>query len=457
MDRNLTTLETIASTLLALIVAGLGLFLLQKGFYKDIFAFLFCFVTAGCQYSLLKSVQPDASSPTHGFNRIVVFSRPIYYIMCTSLVLILNASLENFPNSDFRVYGFKVADRDVALQSRNVLLIFLLCFPVVFSLGLFPQINTFLMYLFEHLDIHIFGGNATTSLVSSIYCLFRSIVTVIILYGFAYGALTEAKSSQHILFSIFCGLLVAISYHLSRSSSDPSVIWDIVKTNLWPPEIYLEEKEATVIDGDEKKETEKSKPKPTAKEQKTKKDADIVVGEQATDSELIDPLPQKLRATVKARLKNDIIICAVVGVLSFAIHASTVFTALQPELNPVLWGISCCLGFLLHYILPQLRKQLPWLCLARPVLRSFEFAKFEVHEPVRIMWFEKVYVYLCFVERNVLYPLVFLGALTECSPKIIDHFGSYIGTVVVVVCGLKALRSSYSDPSTRLIFFNTKP
>lgn len=75
LDRNLTAIETIASTILAVAVAGLALLVLQQGFYKDVFAFLFCFVTAGCQYSLLKSVQPDAASPTHGFNRIVVFSR----------------------------------------------------------------------------------------------------------------------------------------------------------------------------------------------------------------------------------------------------------------------------------------------------------------------------------------------------------------------------------------------
>ncbi|XP_028982643.1 pecanex-like protein 1 [Diachasma alloeum] len=452
LDRNLTVVETIISTLLAVLVAGLGLRLLQQGFYKDIFAFIFCFVTAGCQYSLLKSVQPDAASPTHGFNRIIVFSRPVYYIIVSSIILILNEILRNFKTSDFRVYGLRVADYDVIMQVRNVLLIFLLTFPIIFSLGLFPQINTFLMYICEHLDIHLFGGTATTGLVSSIYCLARSVITVATLYGFAYGALTEPKSSQHILFSIFVGLLVAISYHLSRSSSDPSVIWDIVKTNLWPPEMYLEEMEAKIIENTSRREP----PAAIYKETKIrtsgrKKDVKIKLGEQISDSELVDPLPKKLRTTVKARLKNDLIVCAVIGVLSFAIHASTVFTALQPELNPVLWGIASCLGFLLHYIIPELRKQLPWLCLARPVLRSHEHAQFEVREPVKIMWFEKVYVCLCFLERNILYPIVFLGALTENSPQIVEKYGQSIGPLIIVVCGLKSLRSSYADPASRYL------
>ncbi|KYM94892.1 Pecanex-like protein 1 [Cyphomyrmex costatus] len=428
LDRNLTVFETIVSTFLAGAVAGLGLLLLQQGFYRDIFAFIFCFVTAGCQYSLLKSVQPDAASPTHGFNRIIVFSRPAYYILCSSLILIFNEVLRNFKSSDFRVYGLRVADYDLILQVRNILLIFLLCFPIIFSLGLFPQINTFLMYVCEHLDIHLFGGNATTSLVSSVYCLCRSVIAVLILYGFAYGALLEPKSSQHILFSIFVGLLVAISYHLSRSSSDPTVIWDILKTNLWPLEIgdrYTEEKEAKIIEN-----TSSQAP---------------------ADTELVDPLPEKLRSTVNSRLKNDLIVCTVIGTLSFGIHRTTVFTALQPELNPVLWSIVSCMGFLLHYIVPQLRKQLPWLCLSRPVLRSHEHAQFEVREPVKIMWFEKAYVCLCFLERNVLYPVVFLGALTECSSKIADKFGESVGALIIAVCGLKSLRSAYSDPSTRYL------
>lgn len=142
--------------------------------------------------------------------------RPIYFIMCTSVILILELCLKNYKGSEFRVYGMQLFGYNLILQARDILLCFLLCFPVVFSLGLFPQINTFLMYLCEHIDIHLFGGNATTSLVSSVYCLCRSIITVLTLYGFAYGALMEPKASQHIIFSIFVGLLVAVSYHLSR-------------------------------------------------------------------------------------------------------------------------------------------------------------------------------------------------------------------------------------------------
>merc|ERR1719309_835580 len=88
------------------------------------------------------------------------------------------------------------------------------------------------MYTLEQVDIQIFGGNAASSLQSSIYCVCRSIFAVVVLFGFAYGSLTERTHSAHaqeVLFSIFCSLTVAISYHLSRGSDDPTVAMSILK------------------------------------------------------------------------------------------------------------------------------------------------------------------------------------------------------------------------------------
>ena len=67
------------------------------------------------------------------------------------------------------------------------------------------------------------------------------------------------------------------------------------------------------------------------------------------------------------------------------------------------------------------------------------------------MWFEKIYVYLCFFERNILYPILFIGALTESSIKISAKYGPSLGALIVVICGLKSLRSSYADSSSRYL------
>ena len=73
LDRNVTFFENFVSILLALLVGLTASLVISYGYYTDLCMFLFCAVTASCQYSLLKSVQPDSASPTHGFNRIIVY------------------------------------------------------------------------------------------------------------------------------------------------------------------------------------------------------------------------------------------------------------------------------------------------------------------------------------------------------------------------------------------------
>ena len=53
-DRNKYKTEAIVSVLLAVLVAVLGYWLLLADFFKDFWIFVFCFVLAGCQFSLIK-------------------------------------------------------------------------------------------------------------------------------------------------------------------------------------------------------------------------------------------------------------------------------------------------------------------------------------------------------------------------------------------------------------------
>lgn len=342
LDRNLTLTETVLSLFLAILVSCLGSVLLNLGFYRDIPAFIFCFVIASCQYSLIKSVQPDASSPTHGYNKVVAFSRPVYFCLCSALVLLLHyASLSS--SKDIKLYGIAINSSELLNFTKDSFATLILWFPMLFSFGLFPQVNTFTMYLLEQIDMHVFGGNATSSLTAAVYCVFRSCLAVVALHGFAYGGLSEAKSTQHILFSIYCGLLIATSYHLSRSSSDPVPIWKILKTHLWPMEEELQEaqlrkmqkkRRQNLRDKQEKKQDGKSHSHTVNINAAEKKENPEGISE-GQEPDLVDPLPNKLQRTVNCRLKSDLIICTVTAVFVFGIHCTTVFTALQPEINPV--------------------------------------------------------------------------------------------------------------------------
>ncbi|CAH3161495.1 unnamed protein product [Porites evermanni] len=64
---------------------------------------------------------------------------------------------------------------------------------------------------------------------------------------------------------------------------------------------------------------------------------------------------------------------------------------------------------------------------------------------------EWVHVWINFVERNIIYPDVFLSALTSNASKIVENFGPYGGPAVICIMGLKLLRSSFSDPSRQHI------
>ncbi|XP_022800219.1 pecanex-like protein 1 isoform X2 [Stylophora pistillata] len=405
MDRNKYKKEAIMCVLLAVLVAVLGYWLLLADFFRDFWIFVFCFVLAGCQFSLIKSVQPDAASPTHGHNHMIVFSRPTYFCVLAICILALDKLAQSHVQT-VSLYGIPFATNFTLTYTRDFLIGFILGFPLIFLVGLLPQVNTFLMYILEQLDMHLFGGNAITSLKGALWSLFRNLLAVSFLYGFCYGAmLHDVEGGQHVLFSVFSGLLVVISYHLSRSASDPTVLGAVFKKAFG-------------------------------------KDAD-----KDNDEEFVDPLPEKLRATVAKRLQNDVVCCIFILVFVFAIHLSTVFTALQPYVSYVLYAVAGILGIVNHYLWPQLHKPLPWLCFAKPFLRSSEINQYEVKAPAKIMAHEWVHVWLNFIERNIIYPAVFLSALTSDAGQLVEKFGHFGGPVVICIVGLKLLRSSFSDSS----------
>lgn len=527
-DRDYGTFGAIASICVGVCCSILGAIVLQLDFYRDICAFIFCFVMAGSQYSLLKSVQPDASSSTHGDDN-ARYSRPIYFCMCT-FILIMSHYLGTPPPADatttaspvaaasvshqndmnlathLTLFGFPFDTGEFFYYTKELMSIILLLFPILFSFGLFAQVNTFLMYILEQIDMHLFGGNAVCSLSSAFLGISRSILACCMLYGFAFGGLSESRSTQHVLFSCFCALLVSTAYHLSRNASDCTYLWMIIKSSFV---IHHDDEDeemrdvTTKLGKRERSKADKNK-RTTSNDRKMSNDCHEQNGEQqqqqqqrrqaaevddnnqtaaassgnisidingtqknscesiqaqnsvmndpnhkalssTADSqevlevtELEDPLPGKLKNTVNLRLKNDFFVCTVIGIVVFSLHSSTVFSVLQPELNPILQSFAIVIGFLLHYLIPQMRKYLPFLCFAKPILRQKEYGLYESSEAAKVMWFERLFVGLSFVEKNILLPLVFLSALTSDSTQIAQKFGITIGSVIVVLCGLKS-------------------
>lgn len=472
-DRDKSVFQSVLAVIVATICSILGAWVLQLGFYRDLLAFIFCFVMAGSQYSLLKSVQPDASSSTHGDD--ARYSRPIYFCICSGILIMSHHLAQPYDaglaNEAISIFGLPYTTPAFFHSIRDFMVILMLLFPIFFTLGLFAQISTFLMYAMEQVDMHLFGGNAVCSLSSGFLSMLRSVLACCMLYGFAFGGLAEAKGTQHILFSCFCALLVAVAYHLSRQASDFTYLWMIVKSSFASHHEDVKaasartkrgshvsrrsnitvrrssrslnenrERDNNLSGGVRQSNNASAQAIGSNEEQVISNDQGEIQTSHTLDASVVclDPLPGKLKKTVYRRLKNDLLVCAVIGVIVMSLHCSTVFTALQPELNPILQYFVIVLGFCIHYAMPQMRKHFPWLCFIQPLLKQNEFGMFEATRAAKIMWFERAYVVLTFLEKNILLPLVFISALTADSMAIVRKFGLALGSGIVVLCGLKS-------------------
>ncbi|XP_057593487.1 pecanex-like protein 2 isoform X3 [Hippopotamus amphibius kiboko] len=282
LDRTEDVKENVLAVLLIVLVSLLGFLTLNQGFCKDTWALLFCLVMASCQYSLLKSVQPDPASPVHGHNQIITYSRPIYFCVLCGLILLLDIGAKARHPPNYTVYGLKLFSPGSLQAARDLLIVFLYCFPAISLLGLFPQINTFCIYLLEQIDMLFFGGSAVSGMLSAVYSVARSASAAAVLH-------------------VFC------------------------------------------------------------------------------------------------------------------------FSAVKPFLSIVLFSLAGAVGFVTHYLLPQLRKHHPWMWISHPVLKNKEYQQREVRDVAHLMWFERLYVWLQCFEKYVLYPAIILNALTTDAFSISNY------------------------------------
>lgn len=102
---------------------------------------------------------------------------------------------------------------------ETLLLYLLLSFPLVFSLGLLPQVSTFCIYALEQIDLHVFGGTAVTGLASAAYVLARSLFLVALLFGPALAGLREpAQVLPTVSLLFFCGVPLLDLIHVDLTN-----------------------------------------------------------------------------------------------------------------------------------------------------------------------------------------------------------------------------------------------
>lgn len=538
MDVNLTHMEMFISVALAVLVTLFGGVLMQLESMKSTFwSLVMAFVMTTSQFSLLKSVQPDPASPTHGFNRVVLLSKPIYFCLLSCLLLscdaYINSPDQNRPSLLF--YSFDIFDKSVIRTIGDASLILILSFPIIFVLGLLPQITTFIIYVLEHIDIHFFGSTAATlGIKSAAYSFARSSLAVLLLYLIALQSVGNQK-----LFSLFCGLLVSIAYFLSRNSSDTTIAARIFKRllrALLPPkqprrtdkyELDVLRPAAQVHDSavipippqsqpqtDEagaqpqtQFEEARTQSQPEFRETRahsqtqfaeartqsqpqlddatsSEEDSTVAINSQDTitannnnnntnsndieNADIItthqegeekepelDSISTRIQSSIDdiciLRLKTDLIRCICTTIIIFALHVTTVFNSYHDQIEKYVGLLAIGWGFMFHFVIPQLRRDLPCMCLAKPVLRPKEYNFFEVKTHAKLMWYERIHYLALAFEKNFIYPIFWLNLISHDSNAIKEVYGQHVGPLILVIMSLKLVRSSFNDSSPNYI------
>ncbi|MFH4981390.1 hypothetical protein AB6A40_008099 [Gnathostoma spinigerum] len=222
-DRNNTVFSSIFDVVLASGISLLGGILINRSLFYDIWLLAFAFLMAGTHFSLLKSVQPDASSPIHGFNWLVAYSRPAFFCILGVLVLIMDGSWWDHEAAkssigwNWNVYRFSSVSTPAILEAfRDLLIAVMLLLPVTFTLGLLPQVNTLMLHIFEQTEMLLLGGTACFSLLSAMIQLTKSLTVLGVLCTLANIAyLSNNSGTQTALFSVFVAFSISLSYLLS--------------------------------------------------------------------------------------------------------------------------------------------------------------------------------------------------------------------------------------------------
>ena len=88
-----------------------------------------------------------------------------------------------------------------------------------------------------------------------------------------------------------------------------------------------------------------------------------------------------------------------------------------------IWSVHQTVGFLPPFTVNNIHLSPDFGVTLGFKKSSFRFKIYPfVTDAAKVMWFERIFVFLCFVERNVVYPLVFLCGLTTSAQRLADEF-----------------------------------
>eukprot|EP00045_Choanoeca_perplexa_P014502 m.170707 g.170707 ORF g.170707 m.170707 type:complete len:2266 (+) comp16697_c0_seq1:200-6997(+) len=405
--------------ILATAVALLG-FELSR-YYFDVGQVVLWIVVASAQYSLLKSVQPDASASSID-QRTTALSRPIYFILLAGLALLLDRVMDDSNTTTRSFYGVAFHQREALHSFRDFILVVILASPAIFLLGLLPVWPTLLHHLLEQAELHIFGGSGTITLTMAFVRVLQSCVVVAVLFGFALLAFEdEAATSvaESPSFAAFSGLLMALSFFVNRLPSDS-------------PRILL----PSVFGGTSYDSEEAAANAPPS---------DIYDG-RLPDGPVADAFEREQIVLRKRRLGWDAISALLLLGIWSALYSTTVFTAADPTLRYALVGIISLIGVVIYYFLPQLRAGHPFTVAKSPTITQevLRDSAITPKEPERL-WFDKAAWYGDHLLRLVFFPAVVIALAAESAGPLQARWNATFGATILALTAYKVARLRAGD------------
>ena len=367
-------------------------------------------ISAAAQYALIKSPVPDAASPVHGYSPSMAYARGVYFILLSGTVMVMLYAHANLP-SPILFYGYELpTDRSISILIEMMRWIILLL-PISFCLGLYPQLKTFFNFLLEQIEVNAFGGSGSSGVASAAYSLLRSLLAFLVLLPILYYA---CENSNHDALSFYLSLNVAFTYQLSRqTNSNPEFDWIALKTTFGF----------------------------------------------RTDETVLNSVNTANIQTLQARLQTSVVIAILQFGFFFLITAFNVFTV-SNQTKPlaglfghgeigyfsfVMVAITAFNGLFCHYFIPRMRQLYPWGLFKAPCLRNSEWSRFEATEKSgKILWFEKLSVFVTGIERHIIFPLAILN---EAWIGWMDESNYFIEsswkTVIIGIATTRLLRQSF--------------
>ncbi|CAL8070986.1 unnamed protein product [Calicophoron daubneyi] len=158
-----------------------------------------------------------------------------------------------------------------------------------------------------------------------------------------------------------------------------------------------------------------------------------------------DPLPGLIYSAMIERFKNDLICVAlwIAVVIGLNEGILTRYPRHQPLICRSLIWITIAFGSLLHYIWPNLRKSYPWLCFTRPPVAP--------QPQGELVGWEVAYYWCCWLERNVLVPLVTVLTVSQSTFLLVHKFGELWACVIIATTSMKMLRNGFSAASRTFV------